>query len=181
VYRKIIDSFRDICNEKRGVNPRTLEEKDRKEGAFYFWIHSVFRKYIEITMDLILVGLMLVTFVFIIKTIYLLGLDIYSETDIPHVISEFLFIFILIELVRILVVYIEFHHVSVDIMVELSIVAILREIMLKGAVELETIKIAGISLLIAVLGLLLKFGGIRAARGKGFSSYEPFFKRRLSR
>ncbi|MBI5075288.1 MAG: hypothetical protein HZB62_09030 [Nitrospirae bacterium] len=61
-------------------------------------------------------------------------------------------------------------------MVELAIVAILREIMLKGATELETIKIAGISLLIAVLGLLLKFGGIRTETGDEEKIYKPFFE-----
>lgn len=165
--------------QKEQVENKTNEMNrtdNRKQAAFYFWIHSAFRKYIEITMDLILVGLVIVTFIFIMKTIYLLGLVIYKETNIPHVISEFLFIFILIEVMRILIIYIEFHHVSVDIMVELAIVAILREIMLKGAIELETIKIAGISLLIAVLGLLLKFGGIRSEAGEEVSIYKPFFQ-----
>lgn len=152
--------------------------EDTKQVAFYFWIHSAFRKYIEITTDLILVGLVLVTFVFIMKTIYLLGMDVYKETNIPYVISEFLFIFILIEVMRILIIYIEFHHVSIDIMVELTIVAILREIMLKGAIELETIKVVGLSLLIGVLGLLLKFGGIRIKAGDGTSTYKPFFQPR---
>lgn len=152
------------------------EFNSRRQAAFYFWIHSAFRKYIEVTMDLILIGLVLVTFIFIMKTIYLLAQVIYRETNIPHVISEFLFIFILIEVMRILIIYIELHHVSVDIMVELAIVAILREIMLKGAIELETIKIAGISLLIAVLGLLLKFSGLRTETGEEERIYKPFFE-----
>lgn len=148
---------------------------ERKEVEFYFWIHSAFRRYIEVAMDLILIGLVLVVLVFTIKTIYFLGTIIYRETDIPHVISEFLFVFILVEVLRILIVYIEFHHISVDIMVELAIVATLRELMLHGVVEMDTIKIAGVSLLIAVLGLLLKFGGIRAAE-KHVSTYKPFFQ-----
>lgn len=93
------------------------DEIERKKNSFYFGVHSVFRKYIEVTMDLILVLLVGVTFIFILKTIYLLGMTIYHDTNIPHVISEFLFIFILIEVMRILIIYIEFHRVSVDIMV----------------------------------------------------------------
>lgn len=58
-------------------------------------------------------------------------------------------------------IYIELHRVSVDIMVELAIAAMLREIMLKGAVELDTAKVLGISLLIVVLGMILNFGDIR--------------------
>jgi len=154
---------------------KKIDSKGQKE--FYFWIHALFRKYIEVTMDIILIGLVMVTFVFIAKTIYLLGLDVYKTTNIPHVISEFLFIFILIEVMRILIAYIEFHHVSVDIMVELAIVAILREIIIKGAIELDTIKIAGISLLIAVLGFLLKFGGIRTKPQEVESIYKPFFQK----
>lgn len=151
------------------------KSENRKQGAFYFWIHSAIRKYIEVVLDVILVGLVLVTFAAIMKTIYFLGSAIYRETNIPHVISEFLFIFILIEVMRILIIYIEHHHVSVDIMVELTIVAILREIIIKGAAELETVKMAGLSLLIAVLGLLLKFGNIRSRVGDA-ASYEPFFR-----
>jgi uncharacterized membrane protein (DUF373 family) len=148
---------------------------ERKQVEFYFWIHSAFRRYIEVAMDLILVGLVLVILIFTVKTIYLLGTVIYHETNIPHVISEFLFVFILIEVLRILIIYIEFHHISVDIMVELAIVAILRELMLHGVVEMDTIKMAGVSLLIAVLGLLLKFGGIRTTE-KYVSTYKPFFR-----
>ncbi|BCB97153.1 hypothetical protein JZK55_20750 [Dissulfurispira thermophila] len=154
---------------------KNISGKGQKE--FYFWIHALFRKYIEVTMDIILIGLVIVTFIFIAKTIYLLGLDIYKTTNIPYVISEFLFIFILIEVMRILVVYIEFHHVSVDIMVELAIVAILREIIIKGAIELDTLKIVGISLLIAVLGFLLKFGDIRTRPHEDESTYKPFFRK----
>lgn len=83
-----------------------IETTPNKQAAFYFWIHSAFRKDIEVSMDLILVGLVLVTFVFI----------------------------------------------------------------------METIEIAGISLLIAVLGLLLKFGGIRTETRNEERIYKPFFE-----
>jgi uncharacterized membrane protein (DUF373 family) len=150
---------------------------DRRQVEFYFWIHSAFRKYIEIAMDLILLGLVLVVFVFTIETIYLLGkMVIYHETDVRHIVSEVLFIFILLEILRILIIYIEFHHISVDIMVELAIVVVLKELILYGIVEIGAIKIAGISLLLVVLGLLLKFGGIRKKVGDDTAAYEPFFK-----
>ncbi|MDA8387489.1 MAG: phosphate-starvation-inducible PsiE family protein [Nitrospiraceae bacterium] len=136
-----------------------------KETAFHFWMRGDFRKYMEAAMDLVLIALVLLTLLFIAKAIYLLGIIVYVATDIPSVISEFLFIFILVEIMRILIIYIEFRRVSVDIMIELSIVAILREILLKGALEMNASRIAGVSLLIAVLGLLLKFGFIRAEPG----------------
>ncbi|MCX8026696.1 MAG: phosphate-starvation-inducible PsiE family protein [Thermodesulfovibrionales bacterium] len=154
----------------------TDNTSNKSQGEFYFWIHSAFRKYIEVIMDLILISLVIVNFVFIIKTIYLLGISIYKDTDIPHVISEFLFIFILVEVLRILIIYIESHHVSVDIMVELAIVAILRELILHGVFEIETLKLVGISLLIAILGFLLKFAGLRQCINIKSPTYKPFFK-----
>lgn len=158
----------DINDKNKTIETKRIE--------FYFWIHSVFRKYIEVTMDLILVGLVFVTFIFVVKSIYLLAIAVYRETNISLVIAELLFIFILVEVIRILVIYIELHHISVDIMVELAIVAILREIILKGAIEIETVKIVGLSLLIVVLGLLLRFSGIRKQTGDVVSIYKPFFK-----
>lgn len=40
-------------------------EIERKKNSFYFWVHAVFRKYIEVTIGLILVLLVGVTFIFI--------------------------------------------------------------------------------------------------------------------
>lgn len=150
--------------------------RGKKRVEFYFWIHSAVRKYIEIILDIILVGLVFVTLAFIIKYVYLLWLSIFPDIDVHHVISKFLFLFILIEMMRILITYIEFHQVSVDIMVELAIVTILREIILEGALKLETMKILGISFLIIVLGLLLKFGDIRRKTEDEVIEYKPFFE-----
>lgn len=61
-------------------------------------------------------------------------------------------------------------------MVKLTIVAILREIILKGRIEIETVNIVGLSLLIVLLGLLLRFSGIRKQTGDVVSIYKLFFK-----
>lgn len=81
--------------------------RPKKEIEFYFWIHAVFRRYVEVTMELILMGLVLVAFILIMKTIYFMGISLYSETNIAHVISEIMLIFILAETVRLLIIYLE--------------------------------------------------------------------------
>jgi hypothetical protein len=76
----------------------------KKEIEFYFWIHSAFRRYVKVIMDIILMGLVFVSFILFIKTIYLMGISLYNETNIAHVISEIIFIFILAETVRLLII-----------------------------------------------------------------------------
>jgi uncharacterized membrane protein (DUF373 family) len=147
--------------------------KEKKEIEFYFWIHAAFRRYVEVIMDLILMGLVLVSFILIIKTIYFLGMSLYGDTNIAHIISEIMFIFILAETVRLLIIYLESHRVALDAMVEIAIVSVIREIILKGFLHVEPILIATACLFILVLGLLLKFGGIRAEQ-EVYSSYKPF-------
>lgn len=151
-------------------------KEQRKEVTYYFWIHGVFRKYVEVILDLILIGLVVVTFILIGKTIYLLGISLYETTNISFVISEIMFIFILIEVVRLLIIYLEYHRVAIDTMVEITIVSILRELILKGILHVEPIVLAAASLFIVVLGLLLRFAGLREEK-ELFSVYRPFLVR----
>lgn len=143
------------------VNVGLKNPTEVKEPEFYFWIHKVFRKYVEIVMDIILVGLIVVTFIFIGKTIYFLGISLYKETNIAYTISEIMFIFILIEVVRLLILYLQFHKVATDTMVEIAIVSALRELILRGILEVQPIILAATSLFLVVLGFILKFSGIK--------------------
>ncbi|HHN64741.1 MAG TPA: hypothetical protein ENK09_05215 [Nitrospirae bacterium] len=151
-----------------------MAEKTR-QAEFYFWIHSLVRKYVEITLDVILIGLVLVTFVFIGKTIYNLAENIYNETDIAFIISEIMFVFILIEVVRLLIIYLQYHRVAIDTMVEISIVSVLRELILNGVLHTRPVVLLATSALIVVLMLLLRIGGIRYPVPETYPEYRPFF------
>ena len=159
------------------VKPKT----EKREVEFYFWIHHAVRKHVEIIMDLILIGLIGVTFILIAKSIYLLWMSLYHETNIHQVLSEIMFIFILIEVVRLLIIYLEFHKVALDAIIEIAIASALRELILKGILEVEPVILAGVSLFILVLGLILRFGDIKHVPGEVFTKYRPFFKRREAR
>lgn len=91
-----------------------------------------------------------------------------------------MFIFILIETVRLLIIYLEYHRVAIDTMVEIAIVSILRELILKGILHVDPIVLASASLFIVVLGLLLRFGGLRQEK-ELFSVYKPFLVRPFKR
>jgi hypothetical protein len=55
--------------------------------------------------------------------------------------------------------------VAVDFMVELGIVSTVREVVLRGVVDLEWQQVAAVSGLVLALGLLLRFGDLRPADG----------------
>lgn len=157
------------------------KEHPKKEIEFYFWIHRAFRKYVEFSMDLILVGLVLIDFFLIGKIISSLGMSLLgSSVDFSFIVSEIMFIFILIEVLRILIIYFEFHKVAIDTMVELAIVATLRELILKGVTHIDAVSLAITSLFLLVLGILLRFGGIRCEQ-EVFSVYRPFLSRGVER
>jgi uncharacterized membrane protein (DUF373 family) len=65
---------------------------------------------------------------------------------------------VMVEVVRLLVIYLQEHRVAVDFRVELGIVATLREIVLRGVVELSWAQIVAMSVFLLALGALLRWG-----------------------
>ena len=82
--------------------------------------------------------------------------------DFRTVIAEVLFVLVMVELVRLLMIYLQEHRVAVDFMVELGIVATLREIVLRGVVELRWEQIVALSVFLLALGVLPRFGDLRS-------------------
>jgi uncharacterized membrane protein (DUF373 family) len=69
-----------------------------------------------------------------------------------QLLSEIIFVLILMEVYRLLIFYLREHRISVALMVEVALVSILREVMLKGAHEYDWPRLLGLSLLLVVLG-----------------------------
>jgi len=125
-------------------------------------IHRFLRSSLEHAQDVIVLGLALVLFGIMARTLFTLALQVLQPViDFRPVLGETLFMMILIELLRLLVVYLRDHHVAVDVMVETSIVATLREVILRGVVELSPFAILAIAVFVVALGLLLRFGDLR--------------------
>jgi len=126
-------------------------------------VHRVSRRFLEPLGDLMVLGLGLALFALMARSIVELAMHVLSPTtvDFRSVIAEVLFMLVMVELLRLLVIYLQEHRVAVDFMVELSIVACLREIVLLGVVELEWPRIAALSAFLLALGVLLRFGDLR--------------------
>jgi uncharacterized membrane protein (DUF373 family) len=96
------------------------------------------------------------------RTLYDLFAELLAPTiDFRNVIAEVLFVLVMVELVRLLIIYLREHRVAVDFMVELGIVSTLREVVLRGVVELPWEQIIALSVLLLSLGALLRFSDLR--------------------
>ena len=110
-----------------------------------------------------MLGIGLALFGLMVRTLVRLVREIFTPAlDFRVVISEVLFMLVMVEVVRLLIVYLEEHRVAVDFMVELGIVATLREIVLRGVIELQWAQVAALSGFLLALGALLRFGDLRS-------------------
>jgi uncharacterized membrane protein (DUF373 family) len=125
-------------------------------------VHRASRRFLEPAQDLLVLSLGLALFGLMARTLAgLLGEILAPAIDFRGLIAEVLFILVMVELVRLLVIYLQEHRVAVDFMVELGIVATLREIVLHGVVELPWEQIAALSIFLLALGAILRFGDLR--------------------
>jgi uncharacterized membrane protein (DUF373 family) len=126
-------------------------------------VHRLARRFLEPAQDLLVLGIALTLFGLMTRALVRLVGEIFApHLDFRIVIAEVLFMLVMVEVVRLLVIYLEEHRVAVDFMVELGIVATLREIVLRGVVELGWSQIIAMSVFLLALGALLRWGFARS-------------------
>lgn len=119
-------------------------------------IHGLLRRALENVQDAVVVGLMLVLLGLSAQALWNLARLALSETPAPaEALSAIIYLLILVELYRLLIFYLREHRISVALAVEVALVSTLRDVMLKGAHELEWPRLLALGLLLVVLGGLL--------------------------
>ena len=126
--------------------------------------HPTPRKYLELIQDLIVFGLCVVLFAAMGIKLFHLYLLMFSGWDFSLVMADMLFILVLLELFRLLLIYLEEHRVSVATMVEVGIVSTLREVIVKGALQIDWAMLLVLSAFILTLGAVLRHSGISSRR-----------------
>jgi len=87
---------------------------------------------------------------------------------------DILFVLILLEIFRFLIIYLEKKEISVGVAVEISIVSILREVILRGVMEISNCQIWSICGILLVLGIIMIIPSIEMILTKKIgSSYLP--------
>lgn len=123
--------------------------------------HAVPRKYLELTQDLIIFALCGILFVAMGIKLFQLSQLMMRGIDFSLVIGDILFLLVLLELFRLLLIYLEEHRVSVATMVEVGIVSTLREVILRGALHIEWQQLLVVCAFILTLGIVLRYAGLR--------------------
>jgi uncharacterized membrane protein (DUF373 family) len=123
--------------------------------------HVVSRKYLELIQDVIVLGLCAMLFLAMGMKLFHLGQRMLAGTDFSLVVGDILFLLVLLELFRLLVIYLEEHRVSGSTMVEVVIVSTLREVILRGALHVEWQQLLVVCAFILTLGVVLRYAGIR--------------------
>lgn len=119
-------------------------------------VHTLARRALEHLQDVVAFLLMVLLLAVALQTLWRLARMAFVEAaPTNHVLSEMIFVLILMELYRLLIYYLREHRVSVVLTVEVALISTLQELMLKGAHEFEWHRLLAISLLLAVLGGLL--------------------------
>ena len=133
--------------------------KKRPKSQFLLWNRWVDRHRIVSNMetfcDLIVISLCFCLFAVMAVKLWGIFHDILHSVDYKQVTAKMLFILILVELFRLLMVYLQEHSIAVGVAVEVTIVSLLREVIVHGALEISWIKVGSICSLLIILGVLL--------------------------
>lgn len=122
--------------------------------------HTV-RSVLEFVQDLIVIGLCVGIFAAMLIKLLHLGRALMGGTDFSQVLADIMFILVLMELFRLLLIYLEEHRVSISTMVEVGIVAAIREAILIGALHVNWLQLLVLCAFILTLGMVLRYAGIR--------------------
>ena len=138
------------------------QKTERRETARVQYTHPIPRKYLELIQDVIVFGLCVILFGAMGIKLFHLCQRMLGGTDFSLVVGDILFILVLVELFRLLLIYLEEHHVSVATMVEVGIVSTLREVVVRGPLHIAWPQLLVVCAFILALSIVLRYAGIRS-------------------
>lgn len=112
-------------------------------------------KALELIQDAIVVSLCIGLFSLMVLELRDMFLSLLPPLNFQVVTADILFLLILVELFRLLIIYLQEQRVSIGVAVEVSIVSVLREIIVRGVLETSATQIISACALLIVLGALL--------------------------
>ncbi|BCL36170.1 phosphate-starvation-inducible PsiE family protein [Nostoc sp. MS1] len=111
---------------------------------------------LEFFQDIIIISLCMGLFCVMLIRLADMFLSFLHPLDLREVTSDILFILILVELFRLLIDYLQTQKISVGAAAEITIVSALREVIIRGVLEIPRDQILGISIfLLVLLGILI--------------------------
>ncbi len=131
----------------------------RQKSQFIFGSRWINRQRIVRSMEAFqdLIVILLCVGLFCVMVLQLLEIfhSLVQPVDFPKTTAHILFVLILVELFRLLIMYLQEHSVAVGVAVEIAIVSVLREVIVHGVLEVTWSQILAICGLLFILGTLL--------------------------
>ncbi|GAX42494.1 conserved hypothetical membrane protein [Tolypothrix sp. NIES-4075] len=125
---------------------------------------------LETIQDLIVVSLCIGLFGFMVIQLRAMFLSLLPPLNFKVFTSDILFLLILVELFRLLIIYLQEQRVSIGVAVEVSIVSVLREVIVRGVLETHWSQILAACVFLLVMGVLLV---VRVWLPPTFSGIDP--------
>ncbi len=110
---------------------------------------------LEVVQDLIVISLCIGLFCFMLMQLREMFLALLPPLDFSAVTADILSLLILVELFRLLIIYLQEQRVSIGVAVEVSIVSILREIIVRGVLETPWTQVLSACAFLFILSVLL--------------------------
>ena len=105
------------------------------------WYRKLRRSHIvrilETVQDVIVISLCIGLFCVMVLQLKEIFLSLITTLQFHEITADILFILILVELFRLLIIYLQEQRVSIGVSVEVAIVSVLREVIVKGVLEVE--------------------------------------------
>ncbi|HEY9647873.1 MAG TPA: phosphate-starvation-inducible PsiE family protein [Chroococcidiopsis sp.] len=125
-------------------------------SPWYTWIsRDRIVRALETVQDWIVVSLCIGLFSFMVLQMREMFLSLLPPLDFPMVTSDILFLLILVELFRLLIIYLQEQRISIGVAVEVSIVSVLREFIVHGVLEAPWIQVLSACAFLLVMAVLL--------------------------
>ncbi len=135
---------------------------------------------LELIQDLIVICLCIGLFSFMVLQLKAMFMSLLPPLKLQVVTADILFILILVELFRLLIIYLREKRVSIGVTVEVSIVSVLREVMVHGVLEMPWVQVLATCLFLLSLALLLIVRVWLPPTFEGINPEESISQRRLS-
>jgi uncharacterized membrane protein (DUF373 family) len=138
------------------AGPSRSRDAEAPAAASHTQVHSLVRRALENLQDVIAFLLIMLLLLLSLQTLWRLArMALIEAASAIDLLSEIIFVLMLMEVYRLMIFYLREHRISVALTVEVALVSTLREVILKGAHEFDWRRIMGLSLLLVVLGGLL--------------------------
>ena len=127
-------------------------------------------KALESVQDLIVVSLCIGLFCVMVIQLRAMFISLLPPLHFREVTADILFLLILVELFRLLVIYLQEQRISIGVAVEVAIVSVLREVIVRGVLEVPWTQILATCAFLLVMAVMLV---VRAALPPTFVGIDP--------